>query len=120
MSSRGRLIIKTSKLRFHICSHQFKKWMSSDSNHGRYAAVWGNGDFGRLGLGCLSSQWRPKHLLCSTFANQSLKSIACGGAHTLFLTGFSSLRLFFSEFAEFDLEKKPIRYKTGYKFPELL
>ncbi|WCJ37753.1 Regulator of chromosome condensation (RCC1) family protein [Euphorbia peplus] len=51
-----------------------------------YAAVWGNGDFGRLGLGCLNSQWTPHLLLPSSFSNQTLKSIACGGAHTLFLT----------------------------------
>lgn len=53
----------------------------------RFAAVWGNGDFGRLGLGNLESQWRPKPILPSAFGDQSLKQIACGGAHTLFLTG---------------------------------
>ncbi|KAH6781868.1 Regulator of chromosome condensation family protein [Perilla frutescens var. frutescens] len=52
----------------------------------RFAAVWGNGDFGRLGLGNLESQWRPKPILPSAFGDQSLKEIACGGAHTLFLT----------------------------------
>ncbi|KAE8735799.1 Detected protein of unknown function [Hibiscus syriacus] len=26
----------------------------------RFAAVWGNGDFGRLGVGSLDSQWWPK------------------------------------------------------------
>ncbi|XP_020532779.1 ultraviolet-B receptor UVR8 isoform X2 [Jatropha curcas] len=64
---------------------KYKRWMSSVSTR-KYAAVWGNGDFGRLGLGCLDSQWRPKLLRTSSFSNQDLKSIACGGAHTLFLT----------------------------------
>ncbi|KAI4336482.1 hypothetical protein L6164_015004 [Bauhinia variegata] len=51
----------------------------------RFAVLWGNGDYGRLGLGSLDSQWGP--VLCSSaFQNQSLKAIACGGAHTLFLT----------------------------------
>lgn len=62
------------------------------SNSGkRFAAVWGNGDFGRLGLGNLDSQWRP--VPCSAFDRVILKDIACGGAHTLFLTG--SKLLFF-------------------------
>lgn len=52
----------------------------------RVAAVWGNGDYGRLGLGSLDSQWSPTPLLCSAFRDQSLQAIACGGAHTLFLT----------------------------------
>lgn len=59
------------------------------------AALWGNGDFGRLGLGTntnaddsssgsvVASRWRP--VICSAF-RESLRSIACGGAHTLFLT----------------------------------
>lgn len=51
----------------------------------RFAALWGNGDFGRLGLGNLDSQWTPAP--CTAFHNQNLKAIACGGAHTLFLTG---------------------------------
>lgn len=53
----------------------------------RFAAVWGNGDFGRLGLGNLESKWRPKPISPSAFGDQSLKEVACGGAHTLFLTG---------------------------------
>lgn len=62
------------------------------------AAMWGNGDFGRLGLGAsvdssdggdgsrdsvVASRWRPT--ICSAF-RENLRSIACGGAHTLFLT----------------------------------
>ncbi|XP_022966333.1 PH, RCC1 and FYVE domains-containing protein 1 isoform X3 [Cucurbita maxima] len=57
--------------------------LSSNSGK-RFAAVWGNGDFGRLGLGNLDSQWRP--VACSSFDREMLKDIACGGAHTLFLT----------------------------------
>ncbi|EPS70900.1 hypothetical protein M569_03859, partial [Genlisea aurea] len=60
-------------------AHEFGKVRS-------FAAAWGNGDFGRLGLGNLESQFRPKFLNPSFFGNQSLKEIACGGAHTLFLT----------------------------------
>ncbi|XP_021853090.1 ultraviolet-B receptor UVR8 isoform X1 [Spinacia oleracea] len=50
----------------------------------RFAALWGNGDYGRLGLGSVDSQWRP--VICSAFNGDSVRSIACGGAHTLFLT----------------------------------
>ncbi|CAK7354630.1 unnamed protein product [Dovyalis caffra] len=60
--------------------------MSSSEGRKRYAAVWGNGDYGRLGFGSLESQWRPKLVDSSSFHNQNLKSISCGGAHTLFLT----------------------------------
>ncbi|XP_043808553.1 ultraviolet-B receptor UVR8 isoform X2 [Manihot esculenta] len=63
-----------------------KRWFSSESTRRTYAALWGNGDFGRLGLGNLDSQWRPRLLPSSAFGNQGLNSIACGGAHTLFLT----------------------------------
>uniref|UniRef100_A0A2P2K1N2 RCC1-like domain-containing protein n=1 Tax=Rhizophora mucronata TaxID=61149 RepID=A0A2P2K1N2_RHIMU len=62
-----------------------KRWMSGEAAR-RYAAVWGNGDFGRLGSGSLDSQWKPRPLLSSAFHHQSLVSIACGGAHTLVLT----------------------------------
>ncbi|WVZ19806.1 hypothetical protein V8G54_007128 [Vigna mungo] len=51
----------------------------------RFAALWGNGDYGRLGLGNLNSQWKP--VVCTALGNENLKAIACGGAHTLFLTG---------------------------------
>jgi alpha-tubulin suppressor-like RCC1 family protein len=55
----------------------------------RFAALWGNGDYGRLGLGGLESQWRPR--ACTFFDTISdgdpLASLSCGGAHTLFLTG---------------------------------
>ncbi|KAG8373663.1 hypothetical protein BUALT_Bualt11G0047600 [Buddleja alternifolia] len=75
----------------------FRRWVSVKSDEHedfteelskgvRFAAVWGNGDYGRLGLGNLQSEWRPKPIPPSAFDNQSLKEIACGGAHTLFLT----------------------------------
>ncbi|KAB1222296.1 Ultraviolet-B receptor UVR8 [Morella rubra] len=60
------------------------RWMSNEASGKRFAAVWGNGDYGRLGLGSLESQWRPA--ICSAFRDQSLRAISCGGAHTLFLT----------------------------------
>ncbi|KAK9291600.1 hypothetical protein L1049_019549 [Liquidambar formosana] len=56
---------------------------SSEPNK-RFAALWGNGDYGRLGLGSLESRWRP--VVCSAFQSENLRAIACGGAHTLFLT----------------------------------
>ncbi|XP_068482265.1 ultraviolet-B receptor UVR8 isoform X2 [Phaseolus vulgaris] len=58
---------------------------SREAEGKRFAALWGNGDYGRLGLGNLDSQWKP--VVCSAFRNQTLKAISCGGAHTLFLTG---------------------------------
>lgn len=51
----------------------------------KFAALWGNGDFGRLGLGGLGSRFKPT--VCPFFDNDPPVSIACGGAHTLFLTG---------------------------------
>ncbi|KHN09658.1 Putative E3 ubiquitin-protein ligase HERC4 [Glycine soja] len=36
------------------------------------------------GLGNLDSQWKP--VVCPAFRDRTLKAIACGGAHTLFLT----------------------------------
>ena len=65
-----------------------KRWLWSKTETGqRFAAVWGNGDYGRLGLRSLDSQMRPAPVLCSAFRDQGLRAIACGGAHTLFLTG---------------------------------
>lgn len=67
-----------------------KRWLSNGSKGGsnrRFAALWGNGDYGRLGLGNLNSQWKPA--ICPVFDGvnyDSPISIACGGAHTLFLT----------------------------------
>ncbi|KAK1301536.1 Ultraviolet-B receptor UVR8 [Acorus calamus] len=52
----------------------------------RFAALWGNGDYGRLGIGRLESKWRPT--VCPYFGvdDDPPLSVACGGAHTLFLT----------------------------------
>ncbi|XP_031401125.1 ultraviolet-B receptor UVR8 isoform X2 [Punica granatum] len=62
----------------------------------RFAALWGSGDYGRLGHGNLVSHSRPMPLLVANNSSsaaafhtqevEGLKSIACGGAHTLFLT----------------------------------
>ncbi|PIA28431.1 hypothetical protein AQUCO_06900004v1 [Aquilegia coerulea] len=66
-----------------------RRWISIEKQVGgirrkRFAALWGNGDYGRLGLGKVDSQWSPT--VCSALENQNLKAISCGGAHTLFLT----------------------------------
>ncbi|CAH2073475.1 unnamed protein product [Thlaspi arvense] len=60
-----------------------RRWLSSESGK-RVAAMWGSGDYGRLGLGNLESQWRPA--VCSALSDHSIRALACGGAHTLFLT----------------------------------
>ncbi|KAL4196995.1 hypothetical protein AMTRI_Chr04g249030 [Amborella trichopoda] len=59
-----------------------KRWFSSNSL--RFAALWGNGDYGRLGLSSLMSQWVPT--VCKALERENPCAIACGGAHTLFLT----------------------------------
>lgn len=84
-----------AKLAFSSC---FRRWVSAESGHldeitkelskGKsFAALWGNGDYGRLGFGNLQSEWRPKPISPSAFDDQILREVACGGAHTLFLTG---------------------------------
>ncbi|CAM6105338.1 unnamed protein product [Calypogeia fissa] len=50
-----------------------------------WLAMWGNGDQGRLGLSTVDSQWKPT--LCSSLQDQEPVAVACGGAHTLVLTG---------------------------------
>lgn len=74
--------ILNAKLGLGFCS----RWYSTAERGKRVAALWGNGDYGRLGLGSVDSQWKPA--ICSGFNGDNLRSIACGGAHTLFLTGF--------------------------------
>lgn len=68
-----------------------QRWMSSSgssSTKKRFVALWGNGDFGRLGLGHLNSQWKPA--ICGAFhGDDTPTAISCGGAHTLFLTGIA-------------------------------
>ncbi|XP_048499373.1 ultraviolet-B receptor UVR8 isoform X7 [Beta vulgaris subsp. vulgaris] len=73
--------ILNAKLGLGFCS----RWYSTAERGKRVAALWGNGDYGRLGLGSVDSQWKPA--ICSGFNGDNLRSIACGGAHTLFLTG---------------------------------
>ncbi|XP_048335365.2 ultraviolet-B receptor UVR8 isoform X2 [Ziziphus jujuba] len=65
-------------------------WTKSETGQ-KFAVVWGNGDYGRLGLRSLDSQWRPAPVLCSAFHDQGIRAIACGGAHTLFLTEAGSI-----------------------------
>ncbi|KAJ0233881.1 Regulator of chromosome condensation [Hirschfeldia incana] len=60
-----------------------RRWLSSESGK-RFAAMWGSGDYGRLGLGSLESQWTPS--VCSALTDHSITALSCGGAHTLFLT----------------------------------
>ncbi|KAF4403586.1 hypothetical protein G4B88_002439, partial [Cannabis sativa] len=80
-----------------------KRWLWSKSDTGqRFAVLWGNGDYGRLGLGSLDSHWSPAPVLCSAFRDQGLRAIACGGAHTLFLTEVSGL------------PKEIVRISAGY------
>ncbi|KAL8546772.1 hypothetical protein ACS0TY_006479 [Phlomoides rotata] len=74
------------KMRISVESGRRGDFAEELSKGKRFAAVWGNGDFGRLGLGNLESQWRPKPISPAAFDDQSLTEIACGGAHTLFLT----------------------------------
>ncbi|WZY93347.1 hypothetical protein YC2023_065676 [Brassica napus] len=47
--------------------------------------MWRCGDYGRLGLGSLESQWTPS--VCSALSDHSIRALSCSRAHTLFLTG---------------------------------
>jgi len=87
LSSSSKLNLRTCALGLGFLTRSF----SSEPGK-RFAALWGNGDYGRLGLGNLNSQWKPA--ICTSFLNQNVQAIACGGAHTLFLTGSLSLSLF--------------------------
>ncbi len=53
----------------------------------RWVALWGNGDYGRLGLASSKSVWEPT--LCTSLQHTQPVAVACGGAHTLVLTGLS-------------------------------
>ncbi|GER38094.1 regulator of chromosome condensation family protein, partial [Striga asiatica] len=88
------LLYKKARLGFGA---SFRRWFCVESGRGedfggelyrgkKFGAVWGNGDFGRLGLGNLASEWRPRPISPAAFDDQGLVEIACGGAHTLFLT----------------------------------
>ncbi|GJW16609.1 reverse transcriptase domain-containing protein [Tanacetum coccineum] len=50
----------------------------------KIVALWGNCDYGTLGLGSLESKWRPAYV--SGLWDGCLKDVACGGSHTFFLT----------------------------------
>nr|GEV34951.1 ultraviolet-B receptor UVR8 isoform X1 [Tanacetum cinerariifolium] len=63
--------------------------MGSNVKDRKIVALWGNGDYGRLGLGSLESKWRPAFV--SGLWDGCLKDVACGGAHTLFLTDNGSV-----------------------------
>ncbi|XP_069154753.1 ultraviolet-B receptor UVR8 isoform X4 [Solanum lycopersicum] len=78
----GRAVTKRSSW----CVRCFSVSSVEFNGNRRLAALWGNGDHGRLGHGSLESQWRPNVLPSSAFHNQNLRQIACGGAHSLFLT----------------------------------
>lgn len=81
---------------------------------------------GELGLGNLDSQWKP--VVCPAFRDRTLKAIACGGAHTLFLTGSlfcytSAYSVFFgflltsvwNEGKRVENEKKSLKFLIGRK-----
>lgn len=87
-----------------------RRWLSTSSGK-RFAAAWGNGDYGRLGHGGLDSQPRPKRVPSTAFGDENPKSIACGGAHTLFLTGSKST--FFCSLLNF-LDKSVYSHSWGY------
>ncbi|KAH9716741.1 putative UVB-resistance protein UVR8 [Citrus sinensis] len=91
-----------------------KRWISSTLQR-RFAALWGNGDYGRLGLGSLESRWRP--VVCSAFEKHSLKALACGGAHTLFLTETGCVYATgLNDFGQLGISEN-IGYSLGLEFP---
>lgn len=69
-----------------------KRWRRALATHSKvpdagkqtWVALWGNGDYGRLGLRSFDSRWKPT--VCQSLQDQRPGSVACGGAHTLFLT----------------------------------
>ncbi|KAG0587458.1 hypothetical protein KC19_2G165600 [Ceratodon purpureus] len=58
--------------------------MSGMGERQRWVALWGNGDYGRLGQSSVESVWVPT--VCVTMQNLQPLALACGGAHTLVLT----------------------------------
>jgi alpha-tubulin suppressor-like RCC1 family protein len=48
--------------------------------------AWGNGEDGRLGLGCHSDQWHPKQVTSMAGDALAVKQVASGYAHSLILT----------------------------------
>lgn len=62
--------------------------MSGMGDKQRWVALWGNGDYGRLGMASTASFWEPT--VCKSMQNLQPVAVACGGAHTLVLTGLAS------------------------------
>lgn len=51
----------------------------------RSVALWGNADFGRLGHGNYRATEEP--VICEALEEHSIKQVACGGAHSVVVTG---------------------------------
>lgn len=58
--------------------------MSGIGDKHRWVALWGNGDYGRLGQASGESFWEPT--VCKSMQHLQPIALACGGAHTLVLT----------------------------------
>ncbi|TXG60242.1 hypothetical protein EZV62_014815 [Acer yangbiense] len=43
----------------NLKGESWRRWICSEPPRKRFAALWGNGDYGRLGLSSLESQWSP-------------------------------------------------------------
>jgi len=85
LSGIGRAITVSSLRRWISSTSSIPNSSSSlDCENKKWAALWGNGDFGRLGLCSPMSKWEPT--ICKSLQNHQPRSIACGGAHTLILT----------------------------------
>ena len=66
---------------------QERMMMSGMGERPRWVALWGNGDYGRLGQASGESRWIPT--ICMSMHNLQPVALACGGAHTLVLTGLA-------------------------------
>uniref|UniRef100_A0A1J3F6Y2 Uncharacterized protein n=1 Tax=Noccaea caerulescens TaxID=107243 RepID=A0A1J3F6Y2_NOCCA len=88
-----------------------RRWLSSESGK-RFAAMWGSGDYGRLGLGNLESQWRPA--VCSALSDHNIRDVACSRAQTLFLNGETDFRFLEIEYLKVTTSIKRRRCLTPY------